>query len=1075
MNRRGSALLIVLGVLAFLVISAVSFSAFMRRARLPSSYLRRDTATRQLAKAALAEAIDAIDRGIGNAVHPGFPGSSGMNLWSNRVYFANGVLLSSASTAPVLTLEGLAYLPPPLVNDVRYLQRLTPTAHWRPFGFDVGRYAYLAVDVSDYLDVNRLLANRPRSSASNGRFRMTHLFEKGAGTRLHREPTGDEATWDQWMESEFRSTDQDLNVTFDQSGKVPFVSLADFNLALGAHGKIGNMRSPFYEYIKNNGSGSFYPYDSGAELEAYSDMTLVTDGLFPMPTKRTLANGSVVDLYDLSNAENQPFDMTKLKAEKAHLGEAALSTGLQNKRRNNWYNSLSGVGCAVLMDYLDVDRIPISLAIPTTERVPMICGIRLNLDESSAGGFALDYDSGTETVVSTGENATRTVEQTVKWQVNAEKFERAVMASYVQSLVTYPFLHQDESDGTNPARRFQLDGCLSLFFSTVDAAGNGIGLRTSNKDILHLTSDQLPATGITADGVMNIQIPGIWIETKTLDEGVAETEEDAVYASQVNGAAQAFAAAGMRLGPPFKAVGNEFLTITYQWTQKQNANTSDWEPKLETMRQNMGTYGGSITAAKCFLTPLTTGGEVDADFVGGNGTSQLAQKLMNASWAPKIQLNAAVWLRVRDMVENKTVDLVPACYKDDQIQNGSPSLDPRLQSLGAMTGGTLYPLMCFKTGVELEFSPAALEKYAQGPGDSLATQTKAILVPDPRYNYAPEHWFQYNTANPALTATDWTQNNGITASNGSGGMRRADDIFMATSDAGYLQSLYELAFLPRLSNLNGPGANPITGNLGSPNGGNNLNSLTFPASISSVANRDLMWVNYDLFDAGELNRLRDYDTEWSLARFSSEGSGQKVNPYTDSSNVLMSVFANTPLDWRRASTNIWPQDSIQLLPDKYRNMTAKAFNEEYAWNDYASGEGGRLVWSDLAAMAQTYLRAVHFSGKTWEDAWRDLAWEMTGEPDQIFGLTLSPDSDCLWSCDRRFFYGYWHDCFAVRQQLFLVFVRAEQLMLGGDSAEQLPPQKGARAVAVVWRDPEGHANNAGYPHRTRVLFYHQFE
>lgn len=53
MKRSGSALLIVLGVLAFLTVSAVAFSAFMRRSRMPSSYLRRSVASRELAKAAL--------------------------------------------------------------------------------------------------------------------------------------------------------------------------------------------------------------------------------------------------------------------------------------------------------------------------------------------------------------------------------------------------------------------------------------------------------------------------------------------------------------------------------------------------------------------------------------------------------------------------------------------------------------------------------------------------------------------------------------------------------------------------------------------------------------------------------------------------------------------------------------------------------------------------------------------------------------------------------------------------------------------------------------------------------------
>ncbi|MBP5285087.1 MAG: hypothetical protein ILO34_03135, partial [Kiritimatiellae bacterium] len=86
-NRTGSALLIVLGMLAVMVVSAVGFSAYMRYARLPSSFLRRSSASRQLAKAALAKAIDIVDRSIGNAPHPNV-GDSGdavyVNDWRGR-------------------------------------------------------------------------------------------------------------------------------------------------------------------------------------------------------------------------------------------------------------------------------------------------------------------------------------------------------------------------------------------------------------------------------------------------------------------------------------------------------------------------------------------------------------------------------------------------------------------------------------------------------------------------------------------------------------------------------------------------------------------------------------------------------------------------------------------------------------------------------------------------------------------------------------------------------------------------------------------------------------------------------
>ena len=70
-DRSGSALLIVLGMFAFMLVSAVAFSVYMRASRAPSSFLRRNTATRQLVRAALARAIDEVDTAIGNDPFPG--------------------------------------------------------------------------------------------------------------------------------------------------------------------------------------------------------------------------------------------------------------------------------------------------------------------------------------------------------------------------------------------------------------------------------------------------------------------------------------------------------------------------------------------------------------------------------------------------------------------------------------------------------------------------------------------------------------------------------------------------------------------------------------------------------------------------------------------------------------------------------------------------------------------------------------------------------------------------------------------------------------------------------------------
>ena len=84
----------------------------------------------------------------------------------------------------------------------------------------------------------------------------------------------------------------------------------------------------------------------------------------------------------------------------------------------------------------------------------------------------------------------------------------------------------------------------------------------------------------------------------------------------------------------------------------------------------------------------------------------------------------------------------------------------------------------------------------------------------------------------------------------------------------------------------------------------------------------------------------------------------------------------------------------------------------------------------------------------------------------------------------KFLHSFWRNCFANRQQLFIVFVRAESTALGGSGEGSVPPQQGARAVAVVWRDPDpfvshkGRDNNSPESrasHRMRVLFYHQFD
>jgi hypothetical protein len=450
--------------------------------------------------------------------------------------------------------------------------------------------------------------------------------------------------------------------------------------------------------------------------------------------------------------------------------------------------------------------------------------------------------------------------------------------------------------------------------------------------------------------------------------------------------------------------------------------------------------------ATCGLPALKSDGTVDSDF-----TANLSQNVKNANWSMPLKMNAAVWLRVVNKTENKVVDMVPASVLDDKIQNPSSSdPDPRAGYVLEASGGgsgLRYPLMRFDTGVTFSFGVKKLLEMAENAtAQDIEITPKAALVGDPRFNHAPEHWHRHDSQE--LSAQEWL--NDIKDIQGG---EHDSDIFLATSDAGYMQSVYELAFIPRFSNLATGSSGSITGDYQDPTGAN-FASL---AAKGSERNRRIMWTSYDPIELDE--------TAFNDLPFTSEGTGMKVNPYSDSTNVLMAAFANTPLDWRRASTNV--MDGAQ----DYAGMDVSSFNKKYAWNNYS--DGGAFDWEDLEKIAGMFMDRVRSAGNSgWKTVWNDLGW-YDDEEDEFLGEKMTGDTDRFWDADKKFFYGFWRDCFDAKQQLFLIFVRAEPLLLGGGTADQLPPQLGARAVALVWRDPTTSSTGTsnGYPHRTRVLFY----
>ena len=1043
MKRRGSALLIVLGVLAFLVVSAVAFSAFMRRARLPSSYLRRSVAARELAKGALARAIDEIDRAIADDVHPGV-GVRSSNKWRNRVFFGRDAEEDISQTAPTLTFEGLAYIPPPLVNEARYWSRKTPTAVWSSFGYDTGRYAYCALDVSDYFDVNRLVADYPRSSAANRRITAAHLFEP---TGHRSAPSGADA-WDTFMER-FRDIDEDsLEITFDSNSKMPLVSVADFNLALGDKGSIGKMKSPFAEYIKT-GTGSFYPAEGTAQLDMYSSMTFVTDGWFPKSKKTLSGNGNnAIETYDLADGRYQPYKMTDLQ----NGGPLVLSrtTALYktqvapSQEAKTWYDRLSGLGMTALADYLDADRVPISLAVPTTERVPMICGVELRLAQSPSFGVEridmapTGWDGGS-LPPDNSQVTERKIEQVVRWIVKPDGFAQAFQGGRIHTIVAYPFLHNDAAD--NPS--WTLDGKFALFFTSETA----VPFRTRNIDdteVLHLASTTLPDSGINLEtGVMTVKLEG----GRPNFPAKISDEESAIWEGDLD------LRAGVRLATDLANPGNELLKVTYQWTQTRQQNPqggfTDWTPTFATVKADPAAAGATLKAHTA-LPALNADTRVrDADFADSALTEKLSA---NPGWSKRVHLNAAVWLRIKDS-DGKVVDMVPASIRDDAFQNSRNDPTVRLLTSGSAALEISYwPLLKFGTGVAFDFGIAGMESLENAATD-MSISPAAVMVPDPRHNHMPENWYAESAGN--ITKSKWLE------TNLAGGNDRDGDIFMATSDAGYLQSVYELAFLPRFTNLETVGNYGNSGNYNIPQ--NNWNNNEYASGAGDTLNANFMWRTYD--------PIGDNETAFENLPFTSEGTGMKVNPYSDSTNVLMAAFANTPVDWRRASTNV-----MEGATD-YASMSVADFNKKYAWNEYS--EGGKFAWEDLQKVAGHFMWRMRNAGNSsWQTVWNDIDWYGLCSDGKVFAsgggqdMEMSGTTDEIWDVDRKFFYGYWRDCFAAKQQLFLIFVRAEPLMLGGGTADQMPPQLGARAVALVWRDPATPSGaTSGYPHRTRLLFY----
>ena len=1142
MMKKGSALLIVLGMLSFMVVSAVGFSMYMRQSRLPSSYLRRNVASRYLVKAALANAIEELEGGfmtcrdIGELddeeddgdgrffglldnPYPGCILGKNVNLedlnkiqgggrkvsklsadaqdgpsysyckngdyWFNRVFCPFGPLPAprtendaadwAAPTVPTLTLEALAYLPPALVDDVRQASRVTRTAQWRSLPNESGRYAYTAVNVSDLFDINRLRASHPRDSGAN-RITLTTLTSSSPGNPLDFDTQ--------------RAEKLDELLDKPKSSKiggqvVPYVSMADFAVMAA-----GSTYSPFSTFV---GSENSYILQNG--VPEVANALFVTDTLFQTGKgSATNTPGGVV--YNL-RGRHQPFkDGTFGATGAAGNFMAVLDQANQQDNAGEIFWKNLGLGFACLYDYLDRDSKPISLCIPTTEAVPMVVGV------SAPAGLA----------VTVGNIDTQSGQWTIEGKVLAPGAETAVdgkaevnrtckkygITSFGQGqvtiLTTYPFKRMVASQ-RRPSSGWKVRGLMRLYL-----AQSGMRSRLAdNAKLGPLSSGGSPHWKDLDKSVGN------GFATFVSEEAtLSEFSDDVKTMDEAVGTPLALTFSGLNVQMPlYWTVEEKYGTITPAGAF--TPNNGDDAPRAAF--NSLGDLANDANA----MRPLDVDGNFHQGWTtaasgpwnlnakGEDGAKDLAG-LPIATSEEKFRLQMAVWIQVLDG-DGDVVDMVPACFNDDVAW-----VDAGLQQYQSnevdLRCGAGVPLLNFEAKEEVGYKDIAtdIKKYASIV-DINKDNYASVYAVDPRYNFAPENW--YATDDLQVDKTTWID---YLKANYFVKDLCDRDLFLFVSDQEYLQDIGELQFLPRLQDMNGNGN--IIGDY-APNFNGDPFSQRKGGAGGTFACGNYFWRTYTAYDncngykftpPGGSKIYWDpiyalpYQNKYQIP-FNSGVSNFRLNPYSNDDRVLFAGFAATPFDYYVASTN--EDENVKKL----QNISLSEMRNKYA---FGQNQVAKFEPTDLIAVADSFRDEVTASmaeghAVDVESLWPTLEWQAedvkyAGDDNKrLFGCEIA---NALHGVDRKFLNSFWHDTFDNRQQLFLIFVRAEPTSIGGGATGNLSSaQLGGRAVALVWRDPnpldgdpksyptdtmkasdfrKDYKKNKA-PHKTRVLFYHQFD
>lgn len=1095
-RKKGSALLVTVGFLAFIIVSTVAFAVYMRTDRMMSSGYNKQVQQRHLMQAALANAMEEIDfaiRHTGNTMPdsphsyplyslawqyglsakykpwPGLGETGGekfpygsVDTWKYRVFSPYGFLDSTANTVPVMALEGLSYIPGALVNEVRAMARYTSTAQWHLFNYDAGRFAYVAVNVSDFLDANKLVQRFGRTSARFGHVNLVHSFEYNKG--------GESDKWSKFAGDAFNGFLGKLDTFVEQRGghesSVPFVSTADFHTALCGSGSSipssTGMISPLHTYLSYG--NSWYMYGTGNEgehamLKAYARRGLV-NGVSWQPHPRTLStswNPGKNRILDLIDEKNQPWTKEFLEEEKAHsimeLGNKGrtgvvfndlFSRKIRFDRNPFFYSNL--------FDYLDKDSIPSSLAAPAVERSPMIATVDMSAFRDN---FYLKIDKKAESPVPIDEKS-GIYEQTVTYALKIPEGKPLL----VSGLAMFPYKNLDES--LLKDAKYKVQACVKVFFGRSPEFGC-----RSRKFIAPKEADWAQSNTVKfQDGCFtfvteekNLKLPSGGRITKDNATWLIDTlafKDN--WAGQVSGALEE-----KYLMKITKAVNKSGVPI------KRSGY-----PKVDSQFFAVG-----------------SGGEVSDGVLKVGDAELLKLQVDGDSLSEDVELTPYVcaWMRIIDS-KNKTVDLSPASIADDVLNginqnqtsfNGA-SIDTGDVAAEILGQGSGYPLLIIPGSSSIKFKRKLTE-----PGDDVTLGRESVFAdrpyvfvsPDPRYNHCPEDMFLANSKYGKDEYLNFLYDNLL------GKSGRDSDFFMFCSDQCRLQTMGELAFLPR---LDGPKEEIGSDYFRSRRllGKSFLSRSSLDDLNEGESHSGCFWRTYRLYpydDEHDSDNLYSID---SAIIVEADKNGYRVNPYSDIDEIRYTVTDNTPHNYWASSTN---KNTCVLADVEIGNGDSKD-RLMHCFNNWRAHDQGRFTPDFLANITGTLfgnlrskqIAAENASSDKWEKHYNDLGWhDPSGET--LIGVKLDKRTSDIDEIDRKTLYSFWYDSLGNRQQLFLIFIRAEASSVVSDEAGEIPPQWSARGVALYWRSPhapdvEGSDPNSSmksYPNRSRLLFYHQFD